>query len=84
MTPSEMLDAIDHALAQPRGPRGTVLQVTTPVVLGVRAKYLGVRDDGVPVYGLTRRGCLRVRDAIYAAARADLTETPDPDPEVPE
>lgn len=71
-TPSEMLDALAHALAQPPGDKGTVLPVTVPVVLGVRAKYLGQRPDGSPVYGLTKRQCRRVRDVIHAAARADL------------
>ena len=68
---SEMLAAIDHALAGPRGPRGTVLEVRQPVVLGQHAKHLG-QDEHGPVYGLTKRQCKRVRDAIYAAARADL------------
>lgn len=80
---TEMLSAIDHALAQPRGPRGTVLEVRQPEVLGQRAKYLhddppvrdeegNVVDPGGPVYGLTKRQCRRIRDTIYAAARADL------------
>jgi hypothetical protein len=80
---SVMLVAIDHALARPRGPRGTVLEVRQPDVLGQRARYLRddqpeYSDDGVliypggPVYGLTKRQCRRIRDTIYAAARADL------------
>lgn len=76
MTPSEMLDAIDGALLRPRGPRGTVLEVTAPHVLGVRTKFLRDSEYG-PVYGLTKRGCKRVRKAIYAAAAADLHAPPE-------
>ena len=78
-----MLSAIDHALAQPPGPRRTVLEVRQPVVLGQSAKWLReddpiVADDGTivspggPVYGLTKRHCRKIREQIYAAARADL------------
>ncbi len=80
---SVWLDAIDHALKQPRGPRGTVLTVRSPTVLGESAKFLGSQDPtydddgnvihgGGPLYGLTKRQCRRIRDTIYAAARDDM------------
>ena len=71
MTPGELLTVIDHALAKPPGRRGAVLELTAPVVLGVPGKYLGESDRG-PVYGYTKRQCRRIRDVIYAAARADM------------
>lgn len=78
VTPAEMLDLIEHALQAPRGPRGTVLTVYTPRVLGETARLIGHTREGPsrgpsrPVYGLTRRQCKRIKAAIHEAARHDV------------
>lgn len=73
MTPAEMLDVLDSAIAGPKTRGGSVLELRNPTVLGQKGKYLG-RDpgDGSAVYGFTRRQCKNMRQAILDAARADL------------
>lgn len=69
MTPLELLDQVEAAIADPlpRGRRAVVLALTAPVVLGQR---------GVPLaaggFGFTRRQCVEMRRVILAAAEADL------------
>lgn len=72
MTPAEMLDVIDAALAKPGGNRAVVLELRNPVVLGVRGRLLGHLPDETPVYGFTKRDCRRIQGVIYDAARHDL------------
>lgn len=72
MTPFELLAVIEDAdVRAPRGKRRMILELTAPVVLGQKGKYLGLIKD-VPQFGYTRRQCFAMRDAVYAAARNDL------------
>lgn len=71
MTPAEFLSTLDHAEARKPGPRGVVLELTAPRVLGEKGRHVGDTDRG-PVYGYTRRQCRRMRERVYDAARDDL------------
>ena len=72
MTPFELVTAIEDADAvEPRGRRRIILEVHSPRLLGQAGKFLG-QEDGLPVYGYTRKQALAIRDAIYAAAAEDM------------
>jgi hypothetical protein len=76
MTPGEMLEALDAAIADtPRWrPRKIALELLhTRTVLGERGQIIDDPDE--PRYGFTRAQCQRMREHLLAAARADAEDT---------
>lgn len=73
MTPSELLAVLDDAIAYAYAyPGPYAVDLTAPVVLGVRGYPNGRDPDGRVRYGYTRRQCKRIRRALLAEARAGL------------
>lgn len=68
MEVSEFMQMLDVALAK-RGVKYP-LELSAPMVLGQRGKFLGEGPFG-PMFGFTRRRCKAMRREISEAARAD-------------
>lgn len=76
MGPHQMLVALDAAIAATPKRRHIAISLRVPELWGQRGRPDGLDDEGVPVYGYTRRQCERLRDVIRDAVRADATPPP--------
>lgn len=77
MSPVEMIDALDAAIARAESGRARKRDVALTLVgratvLGCRGRHLSDRADGTAVYGFTLAQCRAMLDTITAAIREDI------------